>query len=54
MHGAKAGTVDCAIYGFVANIWFYEIDTPLKRFVATHPALVRHCTVLHAMAMGRS
>lgn len=53
VHGAKAGSVDCAIYGFVANIWFYDIDTPLKRFVAAHPTLVQHCTVLHAMAMGR-
>jgi len=24
-----------APYGFIANVWFHDIDTPLKRFVAT-------------------
>jgi glutathione S-transferase len=54
VHGPKAGSVDCAIYGFVANIWFYDIDTPLKQFVAAHGNLIRHCTALHAMATARS
>jgi glutathione S-transferase len=48
VHGAKAGSVDAAIYGFIANIHFYHIDTPLRQFVAAHPNLVRHCTEIHA------
>jgi hypothetical protein len=27
----------------VANIFFYDIDTPLKQFVLARPNLVRHC-----------
>jgi glutathione S-transferase len=37
-----------AIYGFVANIYFFDIDTPLKRFVEARPDLVRHCRAMHA------
>jgi hypothetical protein len=33
--------------GFIANIYFYEIDTPLKRFVVSQPNLVAHCRALH-------
>ena len=47
-HGAKAGSVDAAIYGFIANIHFYDIDTPLKQFVSARPNLVRHCQEIHA------
>jgi Glutathione S-transferase, C-terminal domain len=39
---------DAGIYGFIANIHFYEIDTPLKQFVTSHPNLIRHCTAIHA------
>lgn len=45
--GAKWQTIDAALYGFVANIYFYEIDTPLKRYVLSRPALVRHCLAIH-------
>jgi glutathione S-transferase len=47
-HGPKPSSIDAAIYGFIANIWFYPIDTPLKRFVANRPNLVRHCEAIHA------
>jgi glutathione S-transferase len=47
VHGPKASSVDAAIYGFIANIYFYEIDTPLKQFVTAHPNLVRHCVAIH-------
>src|SRR5689334_6640422 len=33
VHGPTPGSIDAAIYGFIANIYFYDIDTPLKRFV---------------------
>ena len=48
VHGAKPTTIDAGIYGFIANIYFYEIDTPLKQFVASKDNLVRHCTAVHA------
>lgn len=31
--GPEPTTADAAIYGFVANIYFYRIDTPLKQYV---------------------
>jgi glutathione S-transferase len=41
------GKLDAAVYGFVANIYFCEIDTPLKRYVLSRAPLVRHCLALH-------
>ncbi|MDR5837528.1 glutathione S-transferase C-terminal domain-containing protein [Caballeronia sp. LZ034LL] len=46
MFGAAPASIDAAVYGFVANILFYDIDTPLKRFVVAQAQLVEHC---HAM-----
>jgi glutathione S-transferase len=43
VHGPQPTSIDAAIYGFVANIYFYEIDTPLKQYVAAQQNLVRHC-----------
>ncbi len=50
--GAAPCSLDAALYGFVANIHFFEIDTPLRQFVAAHPNLVAHCRSIHAM-VGR-
>jgi glutathione S-transferase len=47
VHGSRPTSVDAGVYGFVANIWFYDIDTPLKRFVASRPNLVAHCAAMH-------
>jgi glutathione S-transferase len=47
LHGPQPGSIDAAIYGFLANIYFYEIDTPLRQFVAAHRNLVRHCSEIH-------
>jgi glutathione S-transferase len=47
VHGAAPSSVDAAIYGFIANIHFYDIATPLKEFVTSRQNLVRHCTALH-------
>jgi hypothetical protein len=49
MFGVRPRSVDAAIYGFVANIYFYDIDTPLRRFVLSRPNLVSHCQAIHAM-----
>lgn len=51
IHGAKPTSVDAAVYGFIANIHFYDIDTPLKQFVSARPNLVRHCVTLHEAVM---
>ena len=47
LHGAQATGIDAAIYGFIANIYFYEIETPLKEFVVVHEDIVRHCREIH-------
>jgi len=48
MHGDKPTSIDAGVYGFIANIYFYDIDTPLKQCVASHPNLVCHCQTIHA------
>ena len=48
VHGERPTGIDAGIYGFVANIYFYDIDTPLKQFVAAHDNIVRHCRAIHA------
>ena len=48
LFGSQPTSVDAAIYGFIANIYFYPIETPLKQFVASHSNLVRHCAAIHA------
>ncbi len=48
VHGAAPTGIDAGIYGFIANIYFYAIDTPLKRCVMAHAELVRHCEAIHA------
>ncbi|WP_076866977.1 glutathione S-transferase family protein [Bradyrhizobium mercantei] len=47
VHGDRPTAIDAGIYGFVANIYFYDIETPLKTFVVSHDALVRHCRAIH-------
>ena len=47
LHGAEPSVVDAAVYGFIANIYFFAIDTPLRQFVVAHDNLVRHCTAIH-------
>jgi glutathione S-transferase len=52
VHGGKPTSIDAGIYGFIANIYFYDIDTPLKQFVNAHDNLVWHCRAIHA-AVGK-
>jgi glutathione S-transferase len=51
MFGQSPTSIDACIYGFIANILFYPIETPLRQFVVSHPNLVRHCTDIH-IAVG--
>jgi glutathione S-transferase len=53
LFGAKPSSVDAAIYGFIANIYFYEIDTPLKQFVLARENLVGHCKSIHTVLQAR-
>ena len=48
--GPRPSSIDAGIYGFIANIYFFRIETPLKAFVASHANLVRHCEAIHAAA----
>ena len=52
VHGEKPTSVDAGIYGFIANILFYEIDTPLKQFVVAHTNIARHCRAIHDAVMA--
>ena len=53
LHGGKPATIDAGIYGFIANIYFFEIDTPLKRFVVSHDNIARHCRAIHDAVMAK-
>jgi glutathione S-transferase len=52
LHGAKPTSIDAGIYGFIANIYFYEIDTPLRQFVMAHGNIVQHCRAIHEAVMA--
>ena len=36
--GPEPATVDAAIYGCVANNYYYDIDTPFERYVLSRPS----------------
>jgi len=44
--GAEPTSTDAGLYGFIASIYFYDIDTPLKRHVLTQENLVNHCLAM--------
>ena len=48
LFGAEPTSTDAGIYGFTANIYFYEIDTPLREFLVSQANLVLHCQSVHA------
>jgi glutathione S-transferase len=48
LFGSSPTSVDVAIFGFIANIYFFPIETPLKKFVDSQANLVRHCTAIQA------
>ena len=41
VHGETQTSIDAGIYGSIANIFFYDIDTPLKQFVVSAGNMVR-------------
>jgi len=48
LFGPTPASADAALYGFLANILFYPIETPLKRHLEALPRLVAHCRRVHA------
>jgi glutathione S-transferase len=48
LFGPEPSSIDAACYGFIANILYYAIGTPLKQFVASEPALVRHADAIRS------
>ena len=50
VHGEKPTSIDPGVYGFIANIYFYDIETPLKKFVVSHENIVHHCHAVHDAA----
>jgi glutathione S-transferase len=49
LFGPQYASIDADVYGFLANIFYFDIDTPLKRFVDSHRSLARHTEAIHAM-----
>ena len=49
LFGPRPSSFDAAVYGFIANIYFYGIETPLKEFVSAHANLVDHCNAIHGL-----
>jgi glutathione S-transferase len=52
VHGASPTSIDAGVYAFIANIYFYDIDTPLKQCAVAHDNIVRHCQAIHARVSG--
>jgi glutathione S-transferase len=52
LFGTKPNSIDAGIYGFTANIYFYEIDTPLREFLVSQSNVVLHCQSVHAAVRG--
>ncbi|HEX2526196.1 MAG TPA: glutathione S-transferase family protein [Geminicoccus sp.] len=48
--GDQVHAADATVHGFVANIYFYDIDTPLKQAVLAAPNLVEHCLAVRTLA----
>jgi hypothetical protein len=53
LYGSKPTSIDAGIYGFIANIYFYEIETPLKQFVVSHDNIISHCLAIHEAVTGQ-
>lgn len=52
LFGPRPSGIDAALYGFVANIYFFDMETPLKAMVLSRPNLAAHCRSIHSMIDG--
>jgi glutathione S-transferase len=49
LFGAVPSSIDADLYGFIANIYYFDIETPLKTFLLSRQNLVAHCRSIDAM-----
>ena len=54
LFGERPHSIDAAAYGFLANIHFYAIDTPLKQFLTSSPVLTRYVELLHRTVTAKA
>jgi glutathione S-transferase len=54
LFGATVRSTDAGVYGFLANIYYYPIETPLRAFLVSKVNLVSHCERVHALVSGIS
>jgi glutathione S-transferase len=47
IHGDQPRSVDAACYGFLANMLFYPIETPLQEYAARETRLRAYCERVH-------
>lgn len=47
MFGSNPHGIDACIYGFLANIYYFQIDTPLRKFVLESKNLPQYCERFH-------
>jgi glutathione S-transferase len=52
LHGDQPRSLDAAAYGFLANMLFYPIDTPLKAYAMGETRLPGLCDRVHANVRG--
>jgi glutathione S-transferase len=52
MFGPAPSSIDAALYGFIANIYYFDIETPMKTFLLAHQKLVTHCRAVQAIIGG--
>jgi hypothetical protein len=52
LFGAEPRSADAGLYGFLANVFSYPIETPLKAHLITKAGLAAHCRALHALVGG--
>jgi glutathione S-transferase len=49
LFGPVPSSVDASVYGFIANMYYFDIETPLKTFLLSRQNLVAHCRAIDAM-----
>ena len=52
LFGTAPSSIDADIYGFIANMYYFDIKTPLKIFLLSRRNLVTHCCSIQAMLGG--
>ena len=48
LFGSTVRSADAGLYGFLANIYFYPIETPLRALLLSKGNLVSYCERIHA------